>query len=732
MLGKNLKVGTRILMGFLIIVLLIGCLTGFIFISNQTIISGMGAVRTNTEFAALSDRLITEFNTAMLYSRQEFIKYTDDSYTLVQQEYEKCKQTIGQMQELIANTPLLSGYAEDIESITAQLNIWGGLLEQVHENNLSRSLVITVCRSLDGKLSSLMDDFMKATITLPATEGEEESTAVYTMWLEQQITKDKNNLFTLITAYRMNFNSMLMDLNLSEYDNNIKRANLVNTSLNNYINTRAHDAGAPIAENIKARMDEYGVQIDKYADITSQTMENISTAQNSETQVLQLLSDFAEQTNYQVEDRIGSSIQQSYWTLAVSIVISVGSIAVSIVLALGITRDIRKPINSMVEAATSLSQGNIDITLDNTRKDEFGLLIGAFQSLIDSTREQIHALEEVAAGNMTVQVQPRCEKDTLNQSMVTMIDKNNSVLLSIREAAKEVASGAFQISKGSMTLSQASTEQASAIEQITESIESVDRQTRSNASHAQHANELADNANSSARKGDTLMKDMVVAMGEINESSRNISKVIKVIDDIAFQTNILALNAAVEAARAGQYGKGFAVVAQEVRSLAEKSANAAQETTLLIENSISKAQAGGKIVDDAAKMLRQIVQATMDVARLVSEISTASNIQAEGLAQVMQSIEQVAQVVQTNSANSEETASAAQELTSMSETLRKMVEGYNLRDQAASAPISYAKYDDDQDDVQIPDEQAMQLTVAQEDELDEAQASDAQEDFGKY
>lgn len=268
----------------------------------------------------------------------------------------------------------------------------------------------------------------------------------------------------------------------------------------------------------------------------------------------------------------------------------------------------------------------------------------------------------------------------ISDSLNRIIGSLNRAMRDINSAAEQVAVGAGQISAASQTLSQGSEEQASSIEEVTATIAQMAAQVKQNAANATQADELSLAAKNSAIKGNEQMKEMLQAMHDINEASTNISKIIKVIDDIAFQTNILALNAAVEAARAGQYGKGFAVVAEEVRNLAQRSANAAKETTAMIEGSIEKVGIGTKIANNTAQGLYEIVESITKAAELVSQISYASNEQATAISQVNQAVEQVSQVVQTNSATAEETASASEDLSSQAEILKDMVNKFRLRE----------------------------------------------------
>jgi methyl-accepting chemotaxis protein len=335
---------------------------------------------------------------------------------------------------------------------------------------------------------------------------------------------------------------------------------------------------------------------------------------------------------------------------------------------------------------SAAAEGNLHI------RGEYEKFTGSFKELVNTVNKAIdafskpimeidRALGEMANGNLDI-----CVKNSYSGDYASIINALNSSIQTINQAltdinvsANEVASASNQVSDSSQSLSQASAEQASAVEEITASLAEIGEQTKGNAVSANEANTLAIKATANATKGNAEMKNMLEAMNEINESSENISKIIKVIDEIAFQTNILALNAAVEAARAGQHGKGFAVVAEEVRNLAGRSANAAKETTALIEGSIKKTNAGTTIANNTAESLNAIVEDISNTAEIVDRIAVSCSEQASAVAQINDAVQQIARVTQINSATSEETASSSEEMSSQAENLKQRVAQFKLK-----------------------------------------------------
>lgn len=362
------------------------------------------------------------------------------------------------------------------------------------------------------------------------------------------------------------------------------------------------------------------------------------------------------------------------FTYAVGVI----SIVITLWVALILIRQIRQSVDELFKAAKQIAAGRVDIKMVKYSNDELGQLVDEYEKVIDNIKYQAHVAEEVSNGNLTITVNPVSSDDLLGNSLKKLVEDNLHALSNISEAGAQVTISSSQVASASQALAQGSTQQASAIQQITASIDEIAEKTKENAEQANSAASLVEQAIQDVKHGNNQMRDMMDAMQAINTASESISKIIKTIDDIAFQTNILALNAAVEAARAGEAGKGFAVVAEEVRSLAAKSAAAAAETAELIEDSIAKVSAGSQIAEETANALETITNVVQQSEGIINGIADSSNFQATAVAQIEQAITQVSQVVQTNSATSEQCAAASEELSNQAAKMRDMLSIYNL------------------------------------------------------
>lgn len=374
---------------------------------------------------------------------------------------------------------------------------------------------------------------------------------------------------------------------------------------------------------------------------------------------------------HSAQNRTTCMIVLSYAVMIAMFVVTMGCLA-------SINRKM-KMIAALVVNAEDIAKGNVSVDVTARSNDEIGVLADAFRSMAESIKDQAAFIEVLSTGDFTKEIEIRSSNDSVNLALNKFIESNNAILYDVRSSTDVVSSASNQIAKGSQILSQGSTEQAAAIEELSSSIEEVSNKTRTNADKALEAAELAKTIKVNAEKGTVQMNQLMQAVQEINEASKSINKVIKVIDDIAFQTNILALNAAVEAARAGHHGKGFAVVAEEVRNLASKSAAAASDTNVLIINSIEKAQFGAQIATETSDSLAEIVSGINESSKIVVDISELSGEQATAISQINYGIEQVAQVIQQNNATAEQSAAAAEEMRSQSKNLYNLVNKFNLK-----------------------------------------------------
>ncbi len=366
------------------------------------------------------------------------------------------------------------------------------------------------------------------------------------------------------------------------------------------------------------------------------------------------------------------------------ILIAAGVLFIAVVvISIFFARTISKPIVNTTQRLRALSQGNLSDPVDVCySKDELGVLSNSLEETVVSLRQYINlitvALTNISEGNLSHRVDGTFKGDfiKIKSTFNSILESLSDTFASINIAAEQVSSGAVQVSNNAQSLSQGSTQQASSIEELSATITDVSNQTTQNAKSAKEAYMIVQNNADAIAECNKDMEKMLAAMGEISESSAEISKIIKVIDEISFQTNILALNAAVEAAREGS--KGFGVVADEVRRLASKSAEAAKQTAALIENSADAISRGSDIAGQTAGSLNKIVEDSQEIKKLVRDISDASDHQAEAIVQINTGVDQISAVVASNTSTAVGSASASEELSSQSLILKNMIARFKL------------------------------------------------------
>ena len=348
-----------------------------------------------------------------------------------------------------------------------------------------------------------------------------------------------------------------------------------------------------------------------------------------------------------------------------------------------------KPLQKVVEVGEKLSVGDFDMNLSYKSKDEIGKLMHSMGDVVSRIRSIIGDLSEklnqLSQGNFNVEMN-NAEYYSgayrpLFDSIQNISTDLSGTMAEIQQSAVQVNSGAEQVSSGAQGLSQGATEQASSIEELSATMNDISAKIRETAETTREASRLSNMAGQSVMVSNEKMREMSLAMEEITEKSQEISKIIKTIDDIAFQTNILSLNAAIEAARAGAAGKGFAVVADEVGNLAQKSAKAAQSTSSLIEETIEAVNKGVRISEETAESLTEVVTRAGKINDLIDIASSSSEEQARGVSQLSVGIDQISSVVQSNTATAEESAAASEELSGQANILSDLVGRFRLREE---------------------------------------------------
>ena len=399
-----------------------------------------------------------------------------------------------------------------------------------------------------------------------------------------------------------------------------------------------------------------------------------------------------------------------------------------------------QPLSEVAGVAETMAKGSFDISMTYKKDDEIGRLRDSMQNMVDRLRKIIedlqNKLDRIADGDLVTEEEISSEEEQIYigeyrpmLESIRMITLGlNATMNEIQNSADQVAGGAGQVASGAQALAQGSTEQASSVEELSTTMSNISVKINETAKRAEEASSLSLEAGKAVALSNEKMEEMSAAMSDITNKAEEINKIIKTIDDIAFQTNILALNASIEAARAGAAGKGFAVVADEVGNLANKSAQAAQSTAALIQDTVRSVSNGDEITRETAESLQSVSTDTNKVIELINEITTASKEQSTGVGQITKGLDQISAVVQTNSATAEESAAAAEELSAQAENMQAMVGTFKLTkdaDEGADQNVDQNPASDDLTDPAVTNVSETMAATAALDDTAVTNASDA-------
>ena len=683
---QNLTVRNKILVAFLVVILMIAALLGTTVFTSLTRNSDLERVDKMNEIQRKANTLLDNFNLARVEIRTVFSSIEAESeYYLALDYLDTC---VGLLDEMDVLSAELGGYLTDELQITREMfgSMRAGLVGVGDNDEITLAAIEKMHQAgltMSGSSDALFDLVTKLSLEIAAgdaTAGVEriENVLVPTKYLQDRV--DMIKVLSRSVELKQDI-SVIPELNT-----NLETLKEEAAVLRAAVST---DEARAAIDEVVAAADDFGAAINEVNETMTHSEALIAAATAQFLELNEVVGSSVSTVAADVGAMTDKTIQSSFMVMLIMIGVGIFAMVFSIVAAIILAKSITRPLNKMKDVMLSAGERGVlkfsndvmnDLQSEIHGKDETGQTIAAFGKLLDHIIKMAGILERVADKDLSMRVDLLSEEDTMGLSLEKMLDNLNRMFHDIGSIASQVSTASGEISIGAQSLAQGSTEQASTIQQISASVVEIDEQMSVAADKVQSSVELAGEITSIAKEGNGKMEQLSGSMQDINDASQNIGNVIKVIDDIAFQTNILALNAAVEAARAGEHGKGFAVVADEVRNLAGKSAEAAKETAELISANIEKTEQGMVFTTETAESLSKIMEGVGKTDAALHDVAVQAESVKTSIGQVSLASGQVSQVVQQNSATSEQSAAASQEMSSQAQVLNQMVAEFSLRD----------------------------------------------------